>query len=800
MSGAKYNGMYVGIVVQNNDPENRGRVKVYVPHVNAGVYENWYGVKKDKSFRFIGRNVDSDLSDILAELKVILPWAEQANPLAGQSSTGRYNAYLNAGSVSDTNTLTNFEPISGYTPSKYSLNKEGIGEKPSRKYEVESLRVSDAFTSAENDGPAGSRRPNKYSYMYRPTSYSNCAKGIFGIPNVGAHVWCFFEDGNPNDPIFFAAAFGKDDWQSIYGNAEDSSQDYPESYENHSAADSDVKDLNIETYRNKFLINQKGGTLEFVNTDSREILKMTHYSGSFKEFNNQTSIELAVKNDQKLVMKDQYLTVNGYQNLYVGRDLDFIVKGDLIHRTGEQNPELHKAWREKARQLADIKQLFEIQRTENSTTTGSVAANFIAPGQSKSGSHAICPVCNKASPKVDYLWRTEDEFGSVGIPRRIHSTNFATNMATIEYAELDSPVFDSFGDGGKVFGSRCPLCNGKGKSPSSLDGNWAAEPNKAADKWLTDTKNVINDLIDIEKSLGMGGSEVISIAKHKTETIGLVMNDFGNIRIDDIGKLYKSHLSILKEGVVNDRTTSPLIEYVHTDDLPGGSYTLNVCNRWNVQVGAGGISMKSYGPVDIGGTIVNMGGEQVNIGSENEVNIDGGRRVSIVGDILTLRQREKKQVLVDSNLGVTQNVIIGGGLHVDGELSLQHVSAPVEIQETEESEIWGKSEWNDEPPHKLIIGYLDDGGYDPSNGKYWNPTPVYCRLSPKDSKPYGILYEADENSTRLYPHSHHFKNLPLHLYKKNSSVRDVGKNCEVADERVGAEAREVVPAKDKLKD
>ena len=31
MSLEKYHGMYVGIVVQNNDPENRGRVKVYVP-------------------------------------------------------------------------------------------------------------------------------------------------------------------------------------------------------------------------------------------------------------------------------------------------------------------------------------------------------------------------------------------------------------------------------------------------------------------------------------------------------------------------------------------------------------------------------------------------------------------------------------------------------------------------------------------------------------------------------------------------------------------------------------------------
>ena len=38
------------------------------------------------------------------------------------------------------------------------------------------------------------------------------------------------------------------------------------------------------------LLNQKGGTLEFVNSDLNEKVRMTHYSGSFKEMNNQTSI------------------------------------------------------------------------------------------------------------------------------------------------------------------------------------------------------------------------------------------------------------------------------------------------------------------------------------------------------------------------------------------------------------------------------------------------------------------------------------------------------------------------------
>ena len=37
----RFDGHYVGIVVQNNDPTQRGRVKVFVPHVTPTVYNKW---------------------------------------------------------------------------------------------------------------------------------------------------------------------------------------------------------------------------------------------------------------------------------------------------------------------------------------------------------------------------------------------------------------------------------------------------------------------------------------------------------------------------------------------------------------------------------------------------------------------------------------------------------------------------------------------------------------------------------------------------------------------------------------
>lgn len=822
----KYDGMYIGIVVQNNDPEKRGRVKVYVPHVNAGVYENWYGVKKDKSFRFAGRNIDSDLGDILADLKTILPWADQAAPLAGQVSTGRYNAYNKIGSVSDTNTQTNFQAPSGYQPTDDSLNNDGMGESPAKKYELDHLRLKDAFSSSEHDSPTGARRPNKYSYDYKPNSYSNCAKGVFTIPDVGAHVWCFFRDGDAQHPAYFAAMLGTQDWEGVYGNADGSSPDYPGAYENESDADSSIQDLNIETYRNKFLINQKGGSLEFINTDNREILKMTHYSGSFKEFNNETTIELAAKNDQKLVLHDQYLTVNGYGGWYVGRDLDHIIQGDHFLRVGHQNTPLHRAWREKARELHHIKQLFETQRADTSANKDTIPGAFVSPLQTKSGSNNTpCPVCKpSASTRGDVYFDLNEQFSiynqpdpadagfdhdvedrvkahadSAGNSPSLGYTDHVGSLGTFEWT-VDQTEVPQVGDGtggNTALDDTCPACD-NGFIMGSMDGNWAEEPQKQASTWLTEAKRIIGELADIESGLGMGGSEVINVAKHKTETIGMVMNDFGSVRIDTEGKFYKTGVHVLPHSVVNNREVSPVVEYAHVDDLPGGSYTLNVCNRWNVQVGAGGVSMKSYGPVDIGGTITNIGGTQVNIGSENEVNIDGGKRVNIVGDILTLRQRTGKQVLVDSNLGVSKNVVIGGGLHVEGELTLNHVTAPGEIQETYETECWGRTEWERE----RIIGWVWVSGPD-SNNRH-TARAVYSRLFADNSTSYGGSrtrwvqdYESDDDCVRLYPHSHHFNNIPLTLKKNNEHVRAVAANNHDGERQPPAD-RTWANAEDKL--
>jgi len=771
-------GNYLGIVVQNNDPQQRGRVKVFVPDITAATYSGWQNTLNDKKFNFVGNNINSSVTDILSDLKKQLPWAECAAPLASEVSGGRFNYFSSQASISDTARLSTFAPSLTKNIKENNQNVDDIGEKPANIYESVEYKLHDAFNDPER---YNTNIANKYSFNYTPNSYSNKAKGSFGVPNVGAHVWVFFQQGDRQRPVYFAVAYGKEDWKGIYDTIDNvgndaNGQDYPGIFENYTLSGNEI-DINVETYRNKYVINQKGGTLEFINTDNREALKLTHFSGSFKEFNNYTNTELATQNDQKLVLQDQFLTVNGFKNLYVGRDFDSVIKGDVYRKIGDLNYLPYLQYKELLRPLADIKQLFE---TKRSTTYSKGFINFTSKRQTKSGTAAKCPVCS--NNKTNY-WKLNNifKFAKTGEATSLINSPWANNgQSVIEPLGLQPAAkLGLFNGNGKIFGETCPVCNGTGLSPSSQDGNFDTETIKnEIPKYIEEN---LEKFTELEKQMGLGGSEIINITKNKIETIGLDINDLPSTRIDKLGKMSVNAVIVHKEGVFNSQQPSPIVEYVHVDDLPGGTYTMTIGNRYNVMVGSGGINFKSYGPVNISGTITNIAGQQINISSENEVCIDGGQKLQLIADIVNLKQRNNQQVVVDSNLGVTSNVVVGGGMHVEGELFVNHITCPAEISETNRVTATGTT--NNTLPK--IIGFMGIAGgeiigycLNPENGAMLPvfssstggpggpPAPVFSRSAVQQSDPDCVI---------IYAHSHTVKSIPMTVVDSHNDVRTKAK-------------------------
>jgi GH24 family phage-related lysozyme (muramidase) len=99
----KYYGNHLGICINNIDPENRGRVQVFVPHIMPALYEGWNELGEDIKLECVGNNLPNGLSSkVVEKLTKILPWCEAAMPVIGNSVAGSYNPQT--GNFNQTNT------------------------------------------------------------------------------------------------------------------------------------------------------------------------------------------------------------------------------------------------------------------------------------------------------------------------------------------------------------------------------------------------------------------------------------------------------------------------------------------------------------------------------------------------------------------------------------------------------------------------------------------------------------------------------------------------------------------------
>jgi hypothetical protein len=85
----KFYGNYLGLCINNDDPQKRGRVQVFIPHIMPALFENWNEVGEDIKMLCVGDNLPDSLpSPVVEKLMKILPWSESASPILGSSSPG----------------------------------------------------------------------------------------------------------------------------------------------------------------------------------------------------------------------------------------------------------------------------------------------------------------------------------------------------------------------------------------------------------------------------------------------------------------------------------------------------------------------------------------------------------------------------------------------------------------------------------------------------------------------------------------------------------------------------------------
>lgn len=107
-------GNHIGIVVNQEDPEYRGRVQIYIPYLTNTVYAGWNETLTDKKFKNIGGGGDLT-PEVVEKLKNVLPWAECAAPIFGGGTSATYNSSTGRTSTNPYKTVGPLKPASTLT-------------------------------------------------------------------------------------------------------------------------------------------------------------------------------------------------------------------------------------------------------------------------------------------------------------------------------------------------------------------------------------------------------------------------------------------------------------------------------------------------------------------------------------------------------------------------------------------------------------------------------------------------------------------------------------------------------------
>jgi hypothetical protein len=572
-----------------------------------------------------------------------------------------------------------------------------------------------------------------------------------------------------------------------------------------------------ENYRGKSDIRQPSGGIEFINTKNEEVVTFYYSGGSFLRFNKFSTDLFVPVSMQTHVYGSNFEIVNKDKSLHVDGTYEEIHLGDKLSKTGDMDKTQKHAedWLKNMQELHNMKRRFEIKRCNFHNKIDQ------AEGQTKSGTPAKCP-----SEQVSVLTLYTAQ-ASIWTPSKKSKEN------GVQLASLTDGIQTyqaKGGGGGKAIGGgwHCMTCGGDGLSPSTQDGSWDKEEikDKIKDKIIQLTKT----LAESEAKFGTsknpdGGTEVRTSNKNVVEQIGSVFNTLESYRKDPKGKLvpYGMKVDPMGAGIYPQFRESPLIETVHVDSVPGGQYHMNVCDKYTLSVGANGISMKTNGNIKMFGIQTDIVSERTTISARSEI-IIGAERVDISGDIITIRPKKtsrtiedgsgnaknlaayggtqtepEQQVFIDGNLNIGLNAIVAGGMHVEGELSIQHLTAPCEYQITDSDfeigiqprgvdgecglitlgvvgeETEGDADVEKDTTHADLlpgswIGYNEyllhrtELAYCPCcDTPHYHDIVFPCKLI-------NIISRRAPNTIEVHPHYHWFKNIPLNLVRDESTL------------------------------
>lgn len=515
------------------------------------------------------------------------------------------------------------------------------------------------------------------------------------------------------------------------------------------------------SYRNQSVINSRGGAITVSNTENREYVSINTYSGASQTLNGTGVTTFSPNNSQKKIDNDDFEHIGNDKSSYVGGKKFDRVNSDYSMIIGDSvamYTDSYGIWNDKFSQLATANLQPDIKKP----------VIPVLPGASLEqtppifGNVNIKNAINPAIADLQNSIKSGKVLNDVAIPKIDLSTKNIPSLSDISNI-TKKIIADKISDTTKLTSSVLTSVKNlpnlakklQQTSPSTQGGNYEVNTSKdVLPDLITETQK---ELMPIESNLGDGGSMNINVARNARLVVGATVNNNPQATVDMAGRQVPSAVVVSSDGVTTAVEGAPEVTEVDNFSMfPCGTYTLEIGNLFNVKVGGGGINLITSGSINIAtDTVLKLGSLQTVIGGDDVV-IKGSKNVSI--DSSNLNLTSDSQIILNGNVGVNSNLLIKGGGYIDGELCINHITAPREIQQT-------------------LIGFTKEG----AKGFLRSGNKITGNIKISNIEQYNTLVTAifpfeitldqqQDLAVELTPHGHEFPNIPLTLSEGKPSA------------------------------
>ena len=483
--------------------------------------------------------------------------------------------------------------------------------------------------------------------------------GMFSTPKVNSHVWVFFNEGDPQYPVYFAQHIVIADWQRVKQSGS------PGTKTNTATASSrDIFSTIAQPGAGMMeMFTQQKLNIDTGVMDNHSGIKLTSASGATITLGTAGTSEYAPINKTVKVGGDNFETVEGHHNSDVLGQKNTNIREDYTVVVGDVSQDAINASK-------NIKGLLKTGHDRS-----------VESSKVPSEKRIKCPVCygKVISDKGTLASKVLTAVTTAILPFfKIFGANAPRHVKpilTTAVAPLKETTVKKMRKGGDCGSPNCV----NGMIPDYNANNTATE-----EAHLAYQESVYDQILAHEQQLGVGGNHATIVSRNSLLKVGLIMNDLqAHAKIPDSMPIKNGMELVSGSGIVPKGSAVTTYKVMDVPTPPMGVCTIIAGTKFEVKAGSRGIHLQTTGNIQLDGGHLEITSNYLSLGNESGLTKINGEAVQIESKKSITLGGAPTNVHINGSAHVTANITTQGSMFCNGSLYAKSLVIPSSVQRTD---------------------------------------------------------------------------------------------------------------------